>query len=340
MVDFSRTFLPQQLIRKRKVRLQLSGKGAAHLQSGCADGRITPFAWIFGELASHLGVPVTWIHASDVFDELAAEIPAFSGSATKPSDTPAKWCRFRSGSRGNQHESCLDQPDQDCGYAFLGDEHSFAHDLVERKQSAVMQDRIGANRANIGPFRFIGLFQIIADSIKMLLKEDFIPKGGNKFLHTLAPMISFSFAMMAFTVIPIGNSIVINGHTIPLVVLSTNVAILFVFAMLSLEIYGVVFAGYSNDNYSMLGGLRRSAQMFSYEITFGATVVGLLMIFGTMNVQELVIRQQGSLFGFSQMGDLFTTVGVPSVLRRRTRGNQTQSFRFARRRIRDRGLFC
>lgn len=177
---------------------------------------------------------------------------------------------------------------------------------VERKQSAVMQDRIGANRANIGPFRFIGLFQIIADSIKMLLKEDFIPKGGNKFLHTLAPMISFSFAMMAFTVIPIGNSIVINGHAIPLVVLSTNVAIPFVFAMLSLEIYGVVFAGYSsNNNYSMMGGLRASAQMFSYEITFGATVVGLLMIFGTMNVQELVIRQQGALFGFYPKWGIF-----------------------------------
>src|SRR5262245_9390671 len=74
---------------------------------------------------------------------------------------------------------------------------------VERKQSAVMQDRIGANRANIGPFRFIGLFQILADTIKMFTKEDFIPKGGNKFLFNLAPMVSFSFALMAFTVIPI-----------------------------------------------------------------------------------------------------------------------------------------
>src|SRR5262245_6838903 len=177
---------------------------------------------------------------------------------------------------------------------------------VERKQSAVMQDRIGANRANIGPFRFIGLFQILADTIKMFTKEDFVPKGGNKFLFNLAPMVSFSFALMAFTVIPIGNSIVINGQTISLAVLSTNVAILFVFAMLSLEIYGVVFAGYSsNNNYSMLGGLRASAQMFSYEITFGATVVGLLMIFGTMNIQELVIRQQDSLFGFYPKWGIF-----------------------------------
>jgi len=83
---------------------------------------------------------------------------------------------------------------------------------VERKQSAVMQDRIGANRANIGPFRMIGLFQIIADSIKMLLKEDWVPPGGNKFLHTIAPMISFFFALMAFAVIPIGNFVQIGGR--------------------------------------------------------------------------------------------------------------------------------
>ncbi len=170
---------------------------------------------------------------------------------------------------------------------------------VERKQSAVMQDRIGANRANIGPFRMIGLFQILADSLKMLLKEDWVPPGGNKFLHTIAPMISFFFAMMAFAVIPIGNYIQIGSAHIPLYIFGSNVAILFVFAMLSLEIYGVVFAGYSsNNNYAMLGALRGSAQMFSYEITFGATLIGLFMIFGTLNLQELVIRQKGLAFGF------------------------------------------
>jgi len=177
---------------------------------------------------------------------------------------------------------------------------------VERKQSAVMQDRIGANRANIGPFRMIGLFQIITDSIKMLLKEDWVPPGGNRFLHTIAPMISFFFALMAFAVIPIGNVIRIGDQQIPLYIVGSNVAILFVFAMLSLEIYGVVFAGYSsNNNYSMLGALRGSAQMFSYEITLGATLIGLFMIFGTLNLQELVIKQKGFAFGFLPKWGIF-----------------------------------
>ena len=170
---------------------------------------------------------------------------------------------------------------------------------VERKQSAVMQDRIGANRANIGPFKALGLFQIAADSLKMILKEDWVPKGGNRFLHTIAPMISVFFALMSFAVIPVGNSVTIAGHTIPLAIISTDVSILFVFAMLSLGIYGVVFAGYSsNNNYALLGGLRASAQMFSYEITFGATIVGLLMIFQTLDLQELIRSQKGLIGGW------------------------------------------
>ena len=177
---------------------------------------------------------------------------------------------------------------------------------VERKQSAVMQDRIGANRANIGPFRIIGLFQIAADSLKMLLKGDFIPRGGNKFLHTIAPIISIFFSLVAFSVIPIGNTITVRGQEIPLYVLGSNVALLFVFAMLSLEIYGAVFAGYSsNNNYAMMGGLRASAQMFSYEITFGATVIGLLMIFGTLDLQELIRLQKGTIGGFYPKWGIF-----------------------------------
>jgi NADH-quinone oxidoreductase subunit H len=177
---------------------------------------------------------------------------------------------------------------------------------VERKQSAVMQDRIGANRANVGPFRIIGLFQIVADSLKMFLKEDWIPAGGNRFLHTIAPMISVFFALLAFAVIPIGNSLRIGGQEIPLVIITTDVAILFVFAMLSLEIYGVVFAGYSsNNNYAMLGGLRASAQMFSYEITFGATIIGLLMIYGTLDLQELIRAQKGSIGGWYPRWGIF-----------------------------------
>ena len=177
---------------------------------------------------------------------------------------------------------------------------------VERKQSAVMQDRIGANRANIGPFRLFGLFQIAADSLKMLLKEDWVPVGGNRFLHTIAPMISLSFALVAFTVIPIGNTLQIGNQQIPLYIAGSNVALLFIFAMLSLEIYGAVFSGYaSNNNYSMLGALRASAQMFSYEITFGATVIGLLMIYGSLDIQQIVRVQQGSVWGFYPKWGIF-----------------------------------
>ncbi|MCI0447667.1 NADH-quinone oxidoreductase subunit H [bacterium] len=177
---------------------------------------------------------------------------------------------------------------------------------VERKQSAMMQDRIGANRANIGPFKVIGLFQVIADSIKMIFKEDWIPPGGNKFLHTLAPMISLFFVMMSFAMIPIGNTITIGNHVINLVIVNSNVALLIMFAMMSLGIYGVVFAGYaSNNNYALIGSLRGSAQMFSYEITFGATVIGLLLIFQTFNVQEIVMKQQGLVFGFYPRWGIF-----------------------------------
>jgi NADH-quinone oxidoreductase subunit H len=112
-------------------------------------------------------------------------------------------------------------------------------------------------------------------------------------------MISVFFALMAFAVIPIGNTILIGGQEITLSIISTDVAILFLFAMLSLEIYGVVFAGYSsNNNYALLGGLRASAQMFSYEITFAATIVGLLMIFQTLDLQEIVRAQKGLIGGW------------------------------------------
>jgi NADH-quinone oxidoreductase subunit H len=152
----------------------------------------------------------------------------------------------------------------------------------------------------------MGLFQVMADSIKMIVKEDFVPQGGNKFLHTIAPMVSVFFALMAFAVIPIGSFIQIGNQYIPLHVFGSNVAVLFVFAMLSLEIYGVVFAGYaSNNNYSLMGGLRASAQMFSYEITFGATIIGLIMIFGTLDLQQLILRQKGLAFGFLPKWGIF-----------------------------------
>ena len=166
---------------------------------------------------------------------------------------------------------------------------------MERKQSAVMQDRIGANRAPILGLRAFGLFHIFADALKMFFKEDFVPPGGDKFLHTLAPVIALFFALMSFAAIPFGDAIQVAGRTIELQVLPLNVGLLFVFAMMSMGVYGNFLAGFSSNNkFAFLGGLRASSQMISYEITMGATLVGLLMIFGTLDLAQLN-RQQGEL---------------------------------------------
>ncbi len=166
---------------------------------------------------------------------------------------------------------------------------------MERKQSAVMQDRIGANRASIFGFRLFGLFQILADGIKMFVKEDFVPVQGNRFLHTLAPCVAAFFALVGFAAIPFGNTVTLFGRDIPLQVIDLNVGILYIFAVMSLGIYGVVLAGWSsNNNYAFLGGMRGSSQMFSYEVTIGATILGVLMIYESMSLQEIV-RAQGAL---------------------------------------------
>ncbi len=166
---------------------------------------------------------------------------------------------------------------------------------MERKQSAVMQDRLGANRAPILGIRAFGLPHILADGLKMFFKEDYVPTGGDKFLHTVAPFAGLFFALMCFAGIPFGDFIVIAGRRIEMQVLPLNVGLLFVFAMMSMGIYGAFLAGFSsNNNYAFLGALRASSQMISYEITMGATLVGLLMIFGTLDLAE-INRAQGEL---------------------------------------------
>ncbi|MBI4367951.1 MAG: NADH-quinone oxidoreductase subunit H [Candidatus Omnitrophica bacterium] len=199
------------------------------------------------------------------------------------------------------------------------------HTWIERKQSALMQDRIGANRAWIRlpwwwarpinwllqPFNVLGLFHPIADAIKMFMKEDYIPPASNKFLHTLAPCLSLFFALVGFAAIPFGNTIAIGGHVINLQVANINVALLYIFAMASMGVYGVVLGGFSsNNNYAVLGGLRASAQMLSYEIVIGLTIMGIVMIYGSLNLQELVRAQGSYLFGWIPLwGVLLQPVG-------------------------------
>ncbi|MBI1884477.1 MAG: NADH-quinone oxidoreductase subunit NuoH [Chlamydiae bacterium] len=163
---------------------------------------------------------------------------------------------------------------------------------VERKQSAVMQDRIGANRASLFGLRILGLFHPLADMLKLILKEDFTPRYAHKILHALAPFVSVFFALIAFAAIPIGNDFAWRGHAIHLQVAHINVGLLYILSVMSMGVYGVVLAGFaSNNNYSFLGGLRASSQMISYEITMGVSIMGIVMMDGSLNLQNIVQAQ-------------------------------------------------
>jgi NADH-quinone oxidoreductase subunit H len=171
------------------------------------------------------------------------------------------------------------------------------HTWVERKQSALIQDRIGANRASIFGFRMLGIFHGVADVLKMFTKEDIVPAGADKALHTLAPFFSVFFALVAFAAIPFGDRLILGDRVIVLQIANIDAALLFVFAMLSLGVYGVILAGFaSRNNYAILGGLRATAQMISYEIALGISIVGVIMVYGTMNLSEMV-RAQGQMIG-------------------------------------------
>jgi NADH-quinone oxidoreductase subunit H len=169
---------------------------------------------------------------------------------------------------------------------------------IERKGSALIQDRIGANRASVFGFAGMGLVNtLIADPLKFLTKEDFIPPAGDRFLHTLAPCLALFPALVTFAVIPFGDTLILADRTVNLQVANINIGILYVFAMGSLGVYGVVIGAWaSNNKFSLLGGVRGSAQMISYEIAMGLAAVGVLMVYGTLELQEIA-RGQGVLIG-------------------------------------------
>ena len=170
---------------------------------------------------------------------------------------------------------------------------------LERKESAVMQDRIGANRASIFGLRIFGLFQPFADAIKMIFKEDFVPAFSKKFLHTLAPFLSFFFVAICISAMPFGDDIRIAGRTVSLQIVDANVGLLFVLAMLSLGIYGIILSGWaSNSKYALLGGIRGAAQLISYEVALGLSLVGLIMVYPSLQLSKIVQDQGRLLFGF------------------------------------------
>jgi NADH-quinone oxidoreductase subunit H len=164
---------------------------------------------------------------------------------------------------------------------------------VERKQSAIMQDRIGANRASIFGIRILGLLHPLADAVKMLTKEDFMPARADRLLFQLAPFVSVFFALVAFASIPFGDRLIIGDRTIELQAVTLNVGILYVLGMLSLGVYGLMMAGWSSaNNYALLGGQRAAALMISSEIAIGASIMGVVMVYGSLNMQDIA-RGQG-----------------------------------------------
>lgn len=164
--------------------------------------------------------------------------------------------------------------------------------LIERVGMAWMQLRYGPNR--VGPF---GLLQPIADGIKLLTKERFQPMGVEKFTYWLAPLISVLTALCAFVLIPVGGQVTLFGRTIDLHIADVNAGILFLLAISSLAVYGIVLAGWSSNNrYSLLGALRGTAQMISYEIPMGMSLLAIVLSAGTLSLTKIVDAQADHWF--------------------------------------------
>ncbi len=170
---------------------------------------------------------------------------------------------------------------------------------LERKESAVIQDRIGANRANIFGLRLIGLFQPFADAIKMIFKEDFVPRFANRFLHTLAPFLSFFFVAVTIAAVPFGDALLIGGKRINLQIIELKAGLLFILAMLSLGIYGIIISGWaSNNRFTLLGSMRGAAQLISYEVALGLSLIGVIMVYPSLRLQSIVAFQGENLWGW------------------------------------------
>lgn len=195
--------------------------------------------------------------------------------------------------------------------------------MIERKQSALVQNRIGPNRAAVGSIRLGGLLHIGADAVKTLFKEDVVPNTAHKKLHFFAPFLGLFPAMLVFAVIPFmdkwcSGTVTVTGFGGRIVesctgteqlyfqIADVDAGLLFCFAVLSMGVYGAAIAGWSSNNkFSLLGALRSTAQMISYEVSMLLSLAGILMVFGTVDLNEMV-RQQGELlFGFLPKWGIF-----------------------------------
>ena len=172
---------------------------------------------------------------------------------------------------------------------------------LERKVVGHIQNRWGPTR--VGPF---GLLQPLADGLKFIFKEDLTPPHVYKPLYIAAPMLALVFALMSIAVIPFGNWVTVGGIQTPLQITDLNIGLLVVLAITSLSVYGVALAGWSsNSKYSLLGGLRASAQMVSYEIALGLSLVGVLIMAGSFSLRDIVDAQSGHFLGFIPRWNIF-----------------------------------
>lgn len=177
---------------------------------------------------------------------------------------------------------------------------------AERRQSAMMQDRLGPNRANIGPIRLWGILHFVADALKMIKKEDFVPKNAHKGLFALAPILALAPVLIAMAIIPFGPTVHLDqltelvslGETseyaVSLQMLVVDFGLLFYFAILSIANFGATVAGWASYNkWALLGGLRSSSQMMSYEVSMGLSLMGMFLIIGTLE-PGFMVEWQGS----------------------------------------------
>ena len=172
---------------------------------------------------------------------------------------------------------------------------------LERKVVGHIQNRWGPTR--VGPF---GLLQPLADGVKFMFKEDLTPPHVYKPLYIAAPMIAVVFALTSIAIIPIGNWVTVAGFHTPLQITDVNIGLLIILGITSLGVYGVALAGWSsNSKYSLLGGLRASAQMISYEVALGLSLVGVLIMAGSFNLREIVDAQGGTFWGFVPRWNIF-----------------------------------
>ncbi|NVJ54641.1 MAG: NADH-quinone oxidoreductase subunit H [Campylobacteraceae bacterium] len=169
----------------------------------------------------------------------------------------------------------------------------------ERRVAGFIQDRTGPNRCDIGGIRLGGLIQAIADMLKLVFKEDFTPAHiKEKFLYTIAPALVFICSFLTMAVIPFADNLVIDGESFMMQAIPTQLGIMWFLAFAGLSVFGIILGGYSSQNkYGLLGGIRASAQVISYEAAMGLSIISILLTYGSINLNDMVQAQGGTFFG-------------------------------------------